>query len=300
MDDTPSPRPNAKGKVEPISKAPAATPSKSRVPDAKWRRLIATVVVVAAMAGGTYWYWRNSILYPSTDNAYVQANVVRIAPLVSGPVVEVKVQDNAKVAAGDELVRIDPAPYQAALDAAQARLDLAQLQQKGAGGGAQGATAKANADQAQAAVTKAKLDLDSATVKAPVAGIIGNVHIRPGAIAPAGASLFPLVDTGQWWVDANFKETELARIAPGQEATVTLDIDPSHVLKGKVDSISPASGTAFSLLPAENASGNWVKVPQRFSVRISLDAPPAEVPLRVGASASVTVDTTSKGSNGAR
>jgi membrane fusion protein (multidrug efflux system) len=269
------------------------------MPDAaKWGRLITTVVVVAAIAGGTYWYWRNSVLYPSTDNAYVQANVVRVAPLVSGPVAEVKVQDNARVAAGDVLVRIDPAPYQAALDAAEARLDLAQQQQKAAGGGAQGVTEKANADQAQAAVTKAKLDLDNATVKAPVAGIVGTVRIRPGSIVQAGASLFPLVDTGQWWVDANFKETELARIAVGQEATVTLDIDPSRVLKGKVESISPASSTAFSLLPAENASGNWVKVPQRFSVRISLDSPPADVPLRVGASTSVTVDTTSKGSNG--
>ncbi len=300
MDDTPSQRQNSKIKAVPSSKAPEPAASRLRMPSAKLRRLIATLVVVAAMAGGTYWYWRNSVLYPSTDNAYVQANVVRIAPLVSGPVIEVKVQDNARVAAGDELLRIDPAPYQAALDAAQARLDLAQLQQKGAGGGAQGATAKANTDQAQAAVTKAKLDLDNATIKAPVAGTIGNVRIRPGALAQAGASLFPLVDTGQWWVDANFKETELARIAPGQEATVTLDIDPSHVLKGKVESISPASGTAFSLLPAENASGNWVKVPQRFSVRISLDAPPADVPMRVGASASVTVDTTGKGSNGAR
>jgi membrane fusion protein (multidrug efflux system) len=300
MDDTPSQRQNSKIKAVPSSKAPEPAPSRLRTPGPKLRRLIATLVIVGAMAGGTYWYWRNSILYPSTDNAYVQANVVRVAPLVSGPVVEVKVQDNARVAAGDELVRIDPAPFQAALDAAQARLDLAQLQQKGAGGGAQGVTAKANTDQAQAAVTKAKLELDYATVKAPAAGIIGNVHIRPGAIAQAGASLFPLVDTGQWWVDANFKETELARIATGQEATVTLDIDPSRVLKGKVESISPASGTAFSLLPAENASGNWVKVPQRFSVRISLDAPPADVPMRVGASASVTVDTTSKGTNGAR
>jgi membrane fusion protein (multidrug efflux system) len=295
MDDTPSQRPNTKSKAEQISKAPAATPEKARVPDvARSRRLIATAVILAAMAAGTYWYWRHSILYPSTDNAYVQANVVRISPLVSGPVAEVKVADNARVAAGDELVRIDPAPFQAALDAAQARLDLAQQQLKAAGTGPQAAAAKSNVDQAQAGVAKAKLELDYATVKAPVAGVIGSIRIRPGAIAQAGASLAPLVDTSQWWVDANFKETELARIAVGQEATVTLDIDPSRVLKGKVESISPASSTAFSLLPAENASGNWVKVPQRFSVRIALDSPPADMPLRVGASASVTVDTTSK------
>jgi membrane fusion protein (multidrug efflux system) len=271
------------------------------MPDAaKLGRLITTVVVVAAIAGGTYWYWRNSVLYPSTDNAYVQANVVRVAPLVSGPVSEVKVRENARVQAGDVLLQIDPAPFKAALDAAEARLDLAQQQQKAAGGGAQAVAAKANTDQAQAAVTKAKLELDYATVKAPVAGTIGAVRIRPGAIAQAGVSLFPLIDTSQWWVDANFKETELGRIADGQPATVKLDLDPSREFKGKVESISSASSTAFSLLPAENASGNWVKVPQRFTVRIAIDSPPDDAPLKVGASASVTVDTTGKDSNGGR
>lgn len=294
MDDTPSPRPSEKARPG------SNITSSQRLPqvDRRWQRLIATLVLVALMAGGTYVYWRNSVYYPSTENAYLQANIVRIAPLVTGVVSEVNVKDNQRIQAGDVLFKIDPAPYQAALDAAQARFDAA-LQQAKMASGPQAIAAKTTAEQAQAAVTKAKAELDAATAKAPVAGIVGAVRIRPGSIAQAGHSLFPLVDTSTWWVDANFKETELQRIAVGQEATLRLDFAPSHELKGKVESISPASSTAFSLLPAENASGNWVKVPQRFSVRISLDAPPADVPMRVGASASVTVDTT-KGSDGAK
>jgi membrane fusion protein (multidrug efflux system) len=294
MDDTPSRRPS--DKARPVSN----TTLPKRLPqfDRRWLRLGVTLVAAAVMAGGAYVYWQNSVYYPSTDNAYLSANIVRIAPLVTGVVTDVNVKDNAHVQAGDVLFKIDPAPFQAALDAAQARLDLAQQQQKGASG-AQAIAAKSNTDQAQAAVTKAKTELDYATVKAPAAGIVGTVRVRPGSLAQAGFSLFPLVDTSTWWVDANFKETELQRIAVGQPATVTLDLTPSLELKGKVESISPASSTAFSLLPAENASGNWVKVPQRFSVRISLDAPPADLPMRVGASASVTVDTT-KGSDGGK
>jgi membrane fusion protein (multidrug efflux system) len=244
------------------------------------------------LSAGAYAYWQYSTRHPTTDNAYVQANVVRIAPLVTGPVTEVNVYDNKHVEAGEVLLRIDPAPFDAVLKAAQARLSL--LPQPTGSSGPQAGAAKANIEQAQAAVTQAQMELDRATVKAPVAGVIGKVRIRPGAIAQAGASLFPLVDTSQWWVDANFKETELARIATGQQATVSVDLYPSHEFKGEVDSLSPASGTAFSLLPPENATGNWVKVTQRFPVRISLRVQPGDPPLRVGASASVTVDTTSK------
>lgn len=302
MDDTPSRRPS--DKARPVSTTTVPKGSTTTLPkgmpkfDRRWLRLGATLVAAAVMAGGAYFYWQNSVYYPSTENAYLSANIVRIAPLVTGVVSDVSVTDNQPVKAGDVLFKIDPAPFQAALDAAQARLDLAQTQQKAAQG-AQAIAAKSNTDQAQAAVTKAKTELDYATVKAPVAGIVGTVRIRPGSLAQAGFSLFPLVDTSTWWVDANFKETELPRIAVGQPATVTLDLTPSKELKGKVESISPASSTAFSLLPAENASGNWVKVPQRFAVRISLDTPPADLPMRVGASASVTVDTT-KGSDGGK
>jgi membrane fusion protein (multidrug efflux system) len=109
--------------------------------------------------------------------------------------------------------------------------------------------------------------------------------------------LFPLVDTSKWWVDANFKETDLSRIEPGQKATITVDIFPSHEFTGKVESVSPASGAAFSLLPSENSTGSWVKTTQRFPVRVSLTLKPDDPEMRIGASATVTVDTTSRDSN---
>lgn len=251
--------------------------------------LLATLAVIAA----GYAYWHYSALHPSTDNAYVQANIVPIAPLASGLVTEVNAKEFATVKAGDVLVRLDPAPFEAALKAAEAKLTLAQ--QQATGPAAQSPAAKANIDQAQAGVDQARLELDHATIKAPVDGIIGKVRVRPGSIAKAGMSLFPLIDTSKWWVDANFKETDLSRIEPGQKATITLDLFPSHEFSGEVEAVSPASGAAFSLLPAENATGNWVKTTQRFPVRLALTLKPGDPEMRIGASASVTVDTTSKG-----
>jgi membrane fusion protein (multidrug efflux system) len=262
------------------------------------RLAIAGLVAVVAIAGGSYAYWRYFTLYPSTDNAYVQANIVQVAPLVTGLVTEVAVKEFASVKSGDVLLKFDPAPFDAALKAAEARLSLVQ-QQAGAAP-AQSPAAKASVSQAQAAVDEARLELEHATIKAPVDGIVGKVLIRPGTIARAGVGLFPIVDNSKWWVAANFKETDLTRIEPGQKATISIDLFPSHEFAGEVEAISPASAAAFSLLPAENATGSWVKVTQRFPVRVSLTLQPGDPSMRLGASASVTVDTTSsKGSNGA-
>ncbi|MBS0232051.1 MAG: HlyD family secretion protein [Proteobacteria bacterium] len=252
------------------------------------------VIAVVLLLGAAYAYWQYETLYPSTNNALVEANIIQITPLVTGVVSDVKVQEFAAVKSGDVLVKIDPAPFEAALKAAQARLAVAQQQAQGAPA-AQAAAAKGNVAQAQAAVAKAQTELDNATIKAPADGTVGKVRIRPGDIAKAGMSLFPLVDTSTWWVDANFKETDLARIKPGQNATVWVDMYPSNQLTGKVEAISRASSSAFSLLPAENATGSWVKVVQRFPVRITLTLQPDDPPLGVGASAYVTVDTTSNG-----
>jgi len=249
-------------------------------------------LLVLVIAG--YTYWNYATLYPSTDNAYVQANIVQIAPLTSGLVTDVDAKEFTHVKSGDVLAKLDPAPFEAALKAAEARLTLAKQQATGAA--AQSPAAKANVDQAQAGVDQARLELEHATIKAPVDGIIGKVRVRPGSIAKAGVPLFPLIDTSKWWVDANFKETDLSRIEPGQKATITVDIFPSHEFNGEVESVSPASGAAFSLLPAENSTGSWVKTTQRFPVRVSLTLKPDDPEMRIGASATVTVDTTNKGS----
>jgi membrane fusion protein (multidrug efflux system) len=271
-----------------------ATPTPKRPFFQSWPALSGLVAILAIIAAG-YAYWHHATLYPSTDNAYVQANIVQIAPLTSGLVIEVDAKEFTAVKSGDVLAKLDPAPFEAALKAAEAKLTLAQ--QQATGPAAQSAAAKPNVDQAQAGVDQARLELDHATIKAPIDGVVGKVRIRPGSIARAGMSLFPLIDTSKWWVDANFKETDLERIEPGQKATISIDLFPSHEFSGQVEAVSPASGAAFSLLPAENSTGSWVKTTQRFPVRVSLTVKPDDPQMRIGASASVTVDTTSKGSN---
>ncbi len=320
----------------------------------KHLKLAAVAALVAALGGGLWLWWRHEAAYPSTDDAYLQANIVTIAAQISGKVVAVQVAENQPVAAGDVLFRLDAAPFELALDAAQAALDAAEqaaasyaaqldaaqtslqsAQSAAAAAAAQlartkalfsrgdvaqaaldqsvaadaqaqalvdaasaqiaaaRAAAAANADAATQAASQAalaRIDLDHATVAAPVAGRVANIALRPGATVAAYAPVFAIVETGGWWVEANFKETDLPRIAPGQPVSVALDMLPGQVFSGEVASIGAASGATFALLPAQNATGNWVKVTQRFPVRIALDAP-GDV-LRAGASATATVDTT--------
>lgn len=145
---------------------------------------------------------------------------------------------------------------------------------------------------AQAALDQAQLALSHATVTAPASGWVANLRLRPGQVVSAGEPLFSIVEEGDWWVDANFKETDLSRITPGQSVSIAIDMYPGQSLTGKVESLGAGSGAVFSLLPAQNATGNWVKVTQRFPVRIALDPLPSGSPvqLRVGASVTATVD----------
>jgi membrane fusion protein, multidrug efflux system len=145
---------------------------------------------------------------------------------------------------------------------------------------------------ASAQLAKATHDRVKTHTTSPTDGILSNVSLRPGATVQAGQPLFAIIEANRWWVDANFKETELARIKVGQSATVRLDMYPGVNFDGVVESISSGSGATFSVLPPENASGNWVKVTQRFPVRISLTNLPEDKPFRVGASTTVTIDTT--------
>jgi membrane fusion protein (multidrug efflux system) len=146
---------------------------------------------------------------------------------------------------------------------------------------------------AAAGLDKATHDRVQTHVTAPAGGWVTNASLRPGAIVQAGTPAFAIVEDGDWWVDANFKETDLGRIKPGQKASIRLDMYPGLTLDGVVESISAGSGATFSVLPPENATGNWVKVTQRFPIRIKItSAPSPDKPLRLGSSATVTIDTT--------
>lgn len=319
-------------------------------------------LLTLGVAAGGYYYWRHGRLYPSTDDAYVEANVVRVAAQVTGPITRVHVRDQEHVQADKVLFEIDPRPFELAIAQAQARLQMAKQEMgsdeaavraaraevrnqevrlnkarknasRVANLRAQGfvsaqahddAVAEVNAATAQLAVARARLnqarislgktgdqnerireaeamlrqaelDLAHTKVAAACEGQIAEMSIQPGSTARAGVPLFALVCTDTFWVDANFKETQLERIKPGQPADIQLDMYPGQHFAGRVETISRASGVAFSLLPPQNATGNWVKVTQRVPVRIAVPNTDRNYPLRVGTSATVTVDTTANG-----
>ncbi len=146
--------------------------------------------------------------------------------------------------------------------------------------------------QAQAAVDKAKRDLDRTVIAAPMSGTVANVaSLQVGQYLTAGQPAFSLVASDKPWIEANLKETELTYLELGNKAAVTIDTYPGREWTATVGAVSPATGAEFSVLPAQNASGNWVKVVQRVTVRLQLEVPPDSPPLRAGMSAHVEVDT---------
>ncbi|TPM36437.1 HlyD family secretion protein [Mesorhizobium sp. B2-3-5] len=145
---------------------------------------------------------------------------------------------------------------------------------------------------ALAARDKAAYDLAQTTVKAPADGVISQASsFKVGQFVGSGTPLFSLVETGDTWIDANFKETQLTNMKPGQKAEIVVDTYPGRTFEATVKAIGAGTGAEFSLLPAQNATGNWVKVTQRIPVRLELTDPDAKMALRTGMSASVTVDT---------
>ena len=144
---------------------------------------------------------------------------------------------------------------------------------------------------AKAQLAAAQLDLEHAIVRAPIDGTIGKQNLQPGDFLGPGQAAMPLVATRGLWIDANFKETDLTHVRVGQPVAIEVDTYPGHEWKGHVASISPASGAEFSVLPAQNATGNWVKIVQRISVRIAVDDEESGPTLRAGMSAVVRIDT---------
>jgi membrane fusion protein (multidrug efflux system) len=146
--------------------------------------------------------------------------------------------------------------------------------------------------EAKAQLDEAQLYLSYATVYAPDDGIVAKVDdLQVGNFVNNGAPAFALLSDREIWIEANFRETEVTHMRPGQEATISIDTYPDHVFKAHVTSMSPGAGSDFALLPPENATGNWVKVVQRVPVRLELDEASPALPLFSGTSATVKVDT---------
>lgn len=323
------------------------------------KRILILAGVVGAGALGIWAYQFYSARYPSTEDAYVDADVVRVAPRVSGRIATLKVTNQQHVSNGDLLFTIDAEPFQFAVQQAQAQLasakrEVAQVQaamesakaevhnrqvlldnakaklerakrlskkayisdESVTDAEADFKSAKANLKVAQARLeearrqlgepgdendrivqAKARLDqaqweLNNTNVSASCSGQISELKLQPGNVVNADKDVFVLVCSNRYWVEANYKETQLERIRPGQPADILVDMYPDHHFHGVVESVSGAAGSVFSLLPPQNANGNWVKVIQRVPVRIKIDDPDPTLPLLMGTSTTVTIDTT--------
>ena len=325
---------------------------------AKRKRLALMLSIPLLIAAVGLYFWLTSGATVGTDNAYVKQDVTAISTQVNGPVAAVYVRENQHVNRGDLLYRVDPAPFEAALHAAEAQLAAARLQThelvvEAAGTGSdirgaeanlaiarraferqaalmkQGFTTKADYDDAvnelakaetelgnaraksneasaaiapggnqpaiaaaQAVVEKAKLDLAHTVIRAPTSGTIAKSdRLLVGQTAITGVAMLSIVGDRQAWVEANFKEGDLAKMAVGQPAEVTFDAYPGVKIKGHVASIGAGTGSEFSVLPAQNANGNWVKVTQRVPVRIAFDSkPPREMIAGLSSDVEVRVD----------
>jgi membrane fusion protein (multidrug efflux system) len=258
--------------------------------------LVVTAVILIVL--GTLYYIYGSH-HATTDDAYSTGHIHSISSRVTGTVIAVPVNDNEFVKPGQVLAELDPRDYQVKVD--QARADYLNaranneriLLVKG-----NGAISQQDYDQSQATllVDKAKLDdaldqLSYCKICAPTEGYIGAKAVEVGNRVEIGGQLMDVVQGV--WVVANYKETQLGKMLPGQRAAITVDAIPSHKFYGWVDSFSPGSGTIFALLPSDNATGNFTKIVQRVPVKVVFD--PASMPgyesrLVAGLSVEISVD----------
>ncbi|MDF2690678.1 MAG: emrA [Gammaproteobacteria bacterium] len=289
------------------------TNSLHKVKNSKSLQRIILFTLVAIVLSSWLGYWVYSKRYVSTDDAYVNANQIQVAAQVSGEVTKLYVANNQFVKQGQLLFELDPSSFQAALEKAQAQLaiDQAKLidtqlstartlslvkqkllsEQQGDDAKAQLASAEAMVKLDEASLDQAQLNLGYTQVLASSSGWVSNMTLQQGSIVNANQALFTLISNDLFWVDANYEETDLQNIRPGQPAEIKLDMYPNHVFKGVVNSISGGSGAAFSLLPPENATGNWVKITQRVPVKVVIINPDPDYPLHIGTTATVTIDT---------
>jgi len=338
--------------------APTEAPTSSR----KRKLWLIGLLVLLILGGLGTWAWYSLVgrWYESTDDAYVNGNVVEITPLVTGTVTSIGADDGDLVHAGQVLLQFDPADSQVTLQSAQANLARtvrqvrglysnvdslkAQLQtrqaelrkaqqdfnrrkvlaESGAIAGEELSHARDDLSVAQAAVNSARQQLSTSaalvddtvvashpevmaaaadlrqaylahartTLVAPVTGYVAKRSVQLGQRLQPGTATMAVIPLDQVWIDANFKETQLRQMRIGQPVEITADLYGSDVsYSGTVDSLGAGTGSAFALLPAQNATGNWIKIVQRVPVRIHLNPDQLkDHPLRIGLSTVVDVD----------
>lgn len=275
------------------------------------RGVLVGIVAVALLGVGYFVY--HHLLYVTTDNASVQAHSVMLSSKVAGLVAQVAVEENQAVKAGDLLVKIDDRDYRNTLkqvesdyESLQARVGdaeknyrrLSQLFKSGAVSNQQFDTAEATYKEMSrklgalsAQLEQARVNLAYTEIKAPADGIVARKSVEVGMLAGVGQPLVGFVSSEGRWVTANFKETEIRELHAGQKVEIRVDALPDHAFRGEIESLSPSTGATFTLLPPDNATGNFTKVVQRVPVRIRLlDLSADDVArLRAGLSADVSV-----------
>ena len=279
-------------------------------------KVFITLGVVALALVAALLMYERYLTKPWTRDAYVRANVVGVAPRVAGPIVQIPVKDNQAVKKGDLLFQIDPRTFQATLDQAKGQLAQAQAKLVDLEANAKRAVdllaknvisreqyddqvqafeaAKADVEAAQAAVENAQLNLDFTTVISPVDGYLTNINTSPGTYVAAGQQLLALVDTSTFWVAAYFKETQINHVQPGDTVRITLMGHNGQPFEGEVVStawgifVQDGSTVGNQMLPDVQQTVDWVRLPNRFPVRVQVSGEPP-VPLRIGQTASVAV-----------
>lgn len=275
------------------------------------RRIITVVSLVALIAIGYFTY--EYVMYVSTDNAQIDAHSVLLAPKVSGFISKVNVVEGQAVKSGDILVEIDERDYANAVKQTTAEKSSLEARFKDAErnynrikelfnkeavshqqydqAAALASELRAKYESVSAQVAQAELNFENTKIKAPSDGFIAKKSAELGQLAAPGVPLIGFVDGGNRWVTANFKETEIEAIKVGAHADVDVDAISAKKFGGVVESISSATGATFTLLPPDNATGNFTKVVQRVPVKIRLENLNADDVrnLRAGLSALVKV-----------
>lgn len=279
--------------------------------DAKKKNIITIAGTIAVLLVGYLTY--EHFAYVTTDNAQIFGHSLMMAPKVSGYITEVNVVEGQKVAKGDVLVQIDQRDYENYLKQAKGELSsvearrrdaernyrrLVDLLSKGAvsqqqfdTSSAQYNDVKAKYDAIASQVAQAELNLANTKITAPVDGFIAKKSVEVGQLAAPGVPLIGFVDSNERWIIANFKETEIEGVKLDAKVEIEVDAISGKKFEGKVESISSATGATFTLLPPDNATGNFTKVVQRVPVKIKLVNLTADdiIKLRTGLSAFIKV-----------
>jgi membrane fusion protein (multidrug efflux system) len=267
------------------------------LPRPKKKNLIIFIAVgvLTVIIGGRYVI--NSFNVVETDDAYIEGRIHNIALKISGTVKAVNVEDNQKVKTGDLLVEIEPVDYELKVSEAKASLDMRKVafeqtsrdkdraealykeevfsKEKYENVGTAYNLAKAQSEAAEAQLKIAQQHLEYTKIYAPTSGYVTKKSVEVGNQVQPGQALMAVVSNDMWIV-ANYKETQLKNVRPGQEVKIKIDTFPGKVFEGHVDSIQRGTGAKFSMFPPENASGNFVKVIQRIPIKIVFDGNPEE------------------------